>query len=163
MSPGQGPRAGFKSVRGAPDPSTVEYQGKIGRGAFQWNRGGWFGGQFGSTAWMIVLGIVLLTQSRPAGAWVLLFAAGANAVGFALWNRRESVAPFPAIQILMATCGLCAAAAWWCVSETGSAWQMEGELSAWVLLIYPGILAWFFLMEHAARRAAARNGPTSAP
>lgn len=139
----------------------MEFQGKVGRGAFQWNRGGWFGGQFGSTAWMVVLGSVLLAQSRPVGAWVLLSAGVANAVGFVLWNRRHSLAPFPAIQILMATCGLSAAAAFWSIAEGGSGWNMDGDLSPWFLLIYPGMLVWFFLMERSARRA--RANATSAP
>ncbi|MGI9432278.1 MAG: hypothetical protein ACR2PQ_08695 [Myxococcota bacterium] len=141
----------------------MEWQGKPGSGAFQWNRGGWFGGQFGATAWMLVLGVLLLAQSRPVGAWVLLFGALPNALGFVLWSRRHSWAPFPALQTLIATCGLCAAAAWASVSQSDASVVTEGDFSAWVLLLYPGLLVWFFGMEHAARRANRRRDSTSAP
>lgn len=141
----------------------MEWQGKAGTGAFQWNRGGWFGGQFGATAWMLVLGVLLLAQSRPVGAWVVLFGALPNALGFWLWTRRHSLAPFPALQTLIATCGLCAAAAWGSVSQADGGGATEFDFSAWVLLLYPGLLVWFFAMERAARRAKSRRDPTSAP
>ena len=33
-------------------------QAKRGTGTFQWNAGGWFGGQIGGTAWMLVAGVL---------------------------------------------------------------------------------------------------------
>lgn len=137
----------------------MEWQGKPGSGAFQWNRGGWFGGQFGATAWMLVLGVVLLAQSHPVGAWLVLIGALPNVLGFVLWKRRHSLAPFPALQALVAACGLSAGVAWLCISESGPA--AESGFSAGLLLMYPGLLVWFFLMERSARRA--RTNPTSAP
>jgi hypothetical protein len=49
----------------------VAIDGKSRVSAFAWNGGGWFGAQFGSTLWLLILGIVLLRKdSLPA--WLCL-------------------------------------------------------------------------------------------
>jgi hypothetical protein len=74
-----------------------------GPGSFRWNAGGWFGSQLGGTAWMLT-GTVWLMLFAP---WVgLIWLAGfilCNAVGAALWRRRDRVAPYPALAILLLT------------------------------------------------------------
>ena len=84
---------------------------KRGDGAFQWNVGGWFGGQVGATLWLIGLGVLLLVQGRLVGAGVLALGLAPNALGGLLWSRRARVSPYPAIQALVGASGLCALAA----------------------------------------------------
>jgi hypothetical protein len=82
-----------------------------GAGCFQWSAGGWFGSQLGSTCWMLVGGVWLAVLAPLIGViWLVCFAV-ANAVGTALWLRRDRLRPYPAIQILflvIAICGLLA-------------------------------------------------------
>ncbi|MCP3985209.1 MAG: hypothetical protein GY723_12540 [bacterium] len=132
----------------------MEHQGRRGLGAFQWNRGGWFGSQLGATLWLILLGGLLLAQSRPVGGLVVLCGLIPNLIGLALWRRRSSVSPYPAIQILIAVCGLGALVAMLGL-RLFSLSQSSSELSSvWFLLIYPALMLAFHLQEQAARRAA---------
>jgi hypothetical protein len=77
-----------------------------GPGCYQWNRAAWFGGQIGTTAWLLVGSAVLAREAREvAVVWLACFLA-ANAVGSSLWSRRRRLRPFPAIQIGFLVCGL---------------------------------------------------------
>jgi hypothetical protein len=77
-----------------------------GPGRFQWNSGGWFGSQVGSTAWMLV-GAVMFAIKAPwiAAAFSLCFAV-ANVVGTALWSRRDRLRPYAAMQLLILVIGV---------------------------------------------------------
>ncbi len=128
-------------------------QGKLGSGAFQWNRGGWFGAQIGSTLWLVIPGFVLLSQSKPVGGLVVFFGVIANLVGLALWRRRNTVPPYPAVQVLIAACGVAALAAILSLLAADLSLPDEGIPSAWLLLIYPGLMLAFRFQEQSARRA----------
>jgi hypothetical protein len=72
-----------------------------GPGCFQWNAGGWFGGQIGSTLWMLVGGVPLAIYSATIGiTWLTCFAV-ANAAGTCLWMSRDRLRPYPAYQLLL--------------------------------------------------------------
>lgn len=133
----------------------MELQGKRGAGAFQWNRGGWFGSQIGATLWLVLLGGVLLVQSRPVGGFLVVCGVMPNLIGLALWRRRQSISPYPAIQILVAVCGFGALAAMLGLRVVGLAQPSSEMPSLWFLLMYPGLMLGFHLQEQAARRAAA--------
>ena len=77
-----------------------------GPGCCQWNTVAWFGGQIGSTAWMLV-GALVLAREAPevAAAWLLGFTS-ANAIGTWLWSRRRRLRPFPGVLIGFLVCGL---------------------------------------------------------
>jgi hypothetical protein len=76
-----------------------------GPGCCQWNTVAWFGGQIGSTAWMLAGAAVLVWEAREVAAvWAACFLA-ANAAGFRLWSRRRWLRPFPALQIGFLVCG----------------------------------------------------------
>lgn len=77
-----------------------------GAGRFQWNGGGWLGGQLGGTAWMLA-GAAVLAPHAPevAAIWLACFSA-ANVVGGALWWRRDRLQPYSAIQALLAACAI---------------------------------------------------------
>lgn len=130
-------------------------QGKLGAGAFQWNRGGWFGSQLGATLWLFILGIMLLSQSRSVGGFLLLFGLIPNLIGLLLWRRRQSVSPYPAIQGLLAACGLSALFAMLCFRAAGIAESSVDLPSLWLLLVYPGLMLAFHFQEQSARKAAA--------
>ncbi len=122
-------------------------------GRFQWNRGGWFGGQLGGTLWLLLLGGLLLAQGHPVGALVVVLGLFANAVGCLLWRARRRWAPYPALQLLIAVCGLCAAAALGAVYVAGRTvpgWSFPQ--AAYALAVYPALMAMFSLQERSARR-----------
>lgn len=130
-----------------------------GPGAFQWNAGGWFGAQVGSTVWLLVFAAILLAQDRLDGALPLLLAfTGANGVGLWLWSRRATLAPYTAIQILVATMGVATLAALLGLRWTGALSEAEHAFADgpqrlyWTLLLYPALMAMFALQERAARR-----------
>ena len=64
----------------------MKLQGKAGVGAFQWNRGGWFGAQLGTTLWLVILGVLLLAQARPPGALLVLFGDPDGRREFYAWS-----------------------------------------------------------------------------
>ena len=136
------------------DSSTMELQGRRGPGAFQWNRGGWFGAQCGATLWLVLLGGLLLAQSRSVGAAVLLCGLVPNAVGIWLWRRRDAWTPYPAVQVLLVACGLCALLALLCVRAEGGELPGAQPLSLWTLSVYPGLMLAFHLQERGARRTS---------
>jgi uncharacterized membrane protein YfcA len=81
-------------------------QPMIGPGIFQWNGGGWFGAQLGSTVWMLLAaGWIAPVAPQAATIGVLCFAAP-NALGMWLWQRRDRILPHTAIQVLvLSICG----------------------------------------------------------
>jgi hypothetical protein len=123
-------------------------------GAFQWSRGGWFGGQLGATLWLVLLGVALLARSQPVGIVLVVLGLVPNAVGLALWRRRDTLPPYPAVQILLAVCGVSAGLALLGVALAGLPPSSAGPPSAWLLLMYPGLMAFLHLRERAARRAS---------
>jgi hypothetical protein len=133
----------------------VDFQGKRGRGAFQWNRGGWFGSQLGASLWLVLLGVALLSRGRAVGGVVIGLGLAPNLLGVALWRRRESLAPYPAIQGLVAACGLSALLAMLCIAAAGLTPPSVGLPSLWFLLMYPGLMLAFHLQERSARRPSA--------
>lgn len=128
-----------------------------GPGAFQWNRGGWFGGLMGSTAWLVVGAAVMASRSPiVASIWVACFAAS-NAFGFRLWACRDRIRPYPAIQALLVAIGAAGLLAFAALDVLGPreapelvGAPREGYLA---MLIVPGLMAQFALMERSSRKA----------
>ncbi len=119
---------------------------------FQWNRGGWFGGQLGGTLWLLLLGGLLLARGASVGALVLVLGLVPNALGVVLWRRRERWAPYPALQLLIAVSGasaVAALAAVWVAGETLPGWSFRGGFLA--LAVYPALMGMFHLQERSAR------------
>jgi hypothetical protein len=141
---------------------------RTGPGAFQWNAGGWFGSQVGGTAWLLS-GVIQPPAPVPwlRGAWLAAFLL-ANAVGLALWWRRDRLAPFPATLALLATCGLAGTLALAATAAVAppvgvrnlvmtpadAAWTLAG---LWGLLLLLG--AFFTSIERAALRPRRAPGP----
>jgi hypothetical protein len=126
--------------------------------AFEWNRGGWFGSQIGATLWLILLGTFLLARSEPIGALVLSAGWVPNFVGLWLWRSRASIRPYPAIQMLLATCGLCAGVALLGLRAVGVAESSSDAIPLWLLALYPGLMLVFHLREHGIARPPGSRG-----
>jgi hypothetical protein len=138
-----------------------------GPGCFSWNAGGWFGGQAGSTAWLL-MGAVAIAPQAPgvAAVWLGCFAA-ANVAGFALWRRRDRIRPFPGIMAgllaygsagLVALLVLGAASPKFRSTDVGGVrwWEPSMSISTLVLLDL-GLAAFFSFQEWGARRARLRG------
>jgi len=138
-----------------------------GSGLFQWNAGGWFGGQLGATLWLILLGAFYARVSLGAGCFVVACGLVANGIGGWLWWRRDRVAPYAAIQILCATAGLAAAAGLMAVDLFGDVAALDSRyerLPLWIyilLLMYPAIMGQFWLVERGVKNQ--RGGPGGKP
>jgi hypothetical protein len=154
-----------------------------GPGQFQWNTGGWFGGQVGSTSWLLVGAAVMAPDAPWIAAWWAICFLGANTVGFETWRRRDRIRPYPAIQALLAVCGVAGLLAVVALHafgpdsvRLGVTWR-QGRLAREavpggsllslhliLLLGVPAMMVWFALMERAGRRARLhRSGAEGGP
>lgn len=144
-----------------------------GPGCFQWSRGGWFGSQLGSTAWMLVGSVVLVPYALGvAGVWLACFAV-ANAIGTWLWRRRDRLPPYPALQALLATCGVCSLVALAAlhvlrpglrITRPPGIWLAdEPQYLLWVLVLFLAMMTSFSLRERSARKQVLRSKGSSTP
>jgi len=137
-----------------------------GPGYFQWNRGGWFGSQFGSTVWMVV-GAIGLAPHAPEITipWLACFAA-TNGLGTWLWRRRDRLQPYPAMQVLLLACGvagLIALAALHLLRPGLRISRLRGipfadETIALPLIVALLLMAYFHLLERSAKRNPRSQG-----
>ncbi len=121
-------------------------------GAFSWNAGGWFGAQIGATAWILLLGVLLILDAPRLGALVIAFSLAPNVLGIILWRMRDRIRPYPAVQLLVAASAAFALAAFVSLDvagrisalRAGSGWSVY-----WALLVYPGVMVMFHLQNRA--------------
>lgn len=136
---------------------------KRGKGSFQWNAGGWFGGQIGGTIWMLLAGSLVLYQGSWLGAVILLFFLLPNVIGSLMWYRRDHISPYPAVQALMAVVGLFSLL-------TLAAFDVSGRFPGpgphsqgsprslyWIMVIFPATMIMFHLQNRSGGKK--RNGP----
>lgn len=71
----------------------------------EWNAGGWFGGQLGGTAWILIAAILSMAHDVTTGLTLLLLFLIPNMVGLLLWYQRKLTC-YLSIQIVLALCGL---------------------------------------------------------
>lgn len=132
---------------------------RLGDGYFQWNAGGWFGSQLGSTAYLLIMGLVVLFDSPRDGGPVLLCGLVPNLVGWILWRRRDRIRPYPALQALLLAVFLGVLAFWafvaWLASPPVVARYFQDiEQAAWVLLLFPALMLQFRFLERRHRNAS---------
>ena len=130
--------------------------GKRGTGTFQWNTGGWFGGQIGSTCWMLACVLMYVWKFPLLGAILLGCFAVTNFVGTALWAKRDRVDPYWAIQILLAVILLftavgMVAADWFGALEEFGRWGGGSRSPYLCLLMFPGLMIWFHFLNRAGK------------
>lgn len=132
-----------------------EGQAEPKAGAFRWNAGGWFGGQVGATAWILLLGVLLLFDDPRLGALVIAFGVAPNVLGILLWRMRDRVRAYPAIQIFVALSGAFALASFVALDLAGRISALRsgsGRSVYWALLVYPFVMVVFHLQNRAAKR-----------
>ena len=134
----------------------TETSPKVGAGRFQWNAGAWFGGLLGGTAYLLVGGVAFLSQHTFLSAiWLSCFAM-ALSIGVFVWTRRVTLAPYPAIQVLILVCGLSGAvaiiAALYMAPQLLAAVQLTPSGSLLLLLMFPAFMLWSHFLESTARR-----------
>lgn len=135
----------------------AEKRPRPGPGQFQWNGGGWAGVQLGGSLWMLGAAVSL---ARPApvvaSIWLIAFVA-VNAIGLAIWARRDRIRPFPALQWFLLVLGIAGLAGFGSM-ELMAPEVFEGSARShhsWrVLLILPVLMGAFALMERGARAAS---------
>ena len=69
----------------------------------QWNLGGWLGGQLGGSVWMLVAGLLSLSEDPIAAATVIVLFVLANFIGTMLWCRRDRLSPNVSYNTAIAT------------------------------------------------------------
>jgi len=84
----------------------MKKQSRVGPGRFQWNTGGWFGAQLGSTVWLILAATIQLPGYPKATVVALACFLVPNVFGLILFLNRHRVAPYPAIQWLICAIGV---------------------------------------------------------
>ena len=116
-------------------------------GPFQWNAGGWFGSQIGSTGWMLG-GLYYFWSDPPLAIISALCFLAANVVGLILWSLRSRITAYRAIQILLAVVGLCTAIYFVALDLLGRANALNSRHSLyWYLLLFPGLMWMFYLRQ----------------
>ncbi len=133
-----------------------------GKGRAQWDFGAWFGSQFGLTAWLALAAATFaadrqwLVAGVGGGVFVVL-----AALAYALWARRDRVAPYVALQSSLVAVGLGATLFFAVIRRDGDTSDMQGwigrsgEPSYGWLLIFPLMLILFHVLE--------RRGPSPRP
>ncbi len=117
----------------------------------RWNAGGWFGGQVGATAWILVSGILTAGRDLTTGMVVVQLFVIPNVIGVVLWLSRK-FSCYASTQILIGVAGVCGLAAVY-ILERAHAWsyiQTGGQVSAqsacWLIaLIVSGLLLMCYL------------------
>jgi hypothetical protein len=71
----------------------------------RWNAG-WFGLQRGSTVWLLIMAVVLLSHHWHAAARVFGCFLVPNVIGTCLWLSRRRVSVYRAVQIFLPPLGL---------------------------------------------------------
>ncbi|MEM7476160.1 MAG: hypothetical protein AAF483_14290 [Planctomycetota bacterium] len=128
-----------------------------GPGYFQWNMGAWFGSQIGGTAWLLLGAGLLATRSvLMASIWFVVFLI-ANGIGSWLWFSRDRLQPYPAVQVLLLTCGLAGLMAWTSVvllrPDFVPLMQAKSIWTGYIcLLIFPGMMLSFHFKEAQPKR-----------
>ncbi len=130
---------------------------KAGSGKFQWNTGGWFGSQIGSTLWLLLLGVTILNTNVIIGSILLFFFILPNMVGWLIWRERHGIDPYPAIQALLGMIGLSSLFAVIILDLSGYIAKLEPGMRDspkqvyWYLLFFPVLMIAFHFLNSKKR------------
>lgn len=122
-----------------------------GKGQFQWNKGSWFGSQFGITAWMIVAPIVRGEGAFILRLWLIACFVVLNGLGWAIWHNRYRITPYWGFQALLSAGLIATAAAFIGVHWIGGGPKiLDPRLNSMkalyaCLLLFPGLMVFFYL------------------
>ena len=115
-----------------------------------WNAGGWFGGQFGATIWILIAGVLTAARDLATGMIVVILFVAVNVVGLALWMSRK-LSCYASTQVLIGFSGICSLSTVY-VLDRANVWgqiQTGGEISAlstyWIIgLVFSGLMLMFY-------------------
>lgn len=131
------------------------------RPALAWNAGAWFGSLFGCTAWLLLLGAMLLARDATAAGTAIAAFAMTNVAGLALWRRRATWSFFAAMETLLLVLTIATATTVTVVNLRGVADPPRpGVLAStwmpwWVIAFPPALMVWFFLFGKRMRPTTA--------
>lgn len=92
----------------------------------QWNSGGWFGAQLGSTCWIAICAGLLSKHDLKVAAIVFTLFLAANIVGTALWCLRDRLSAYCGMNTLLAALGAASLAAVFVIESAGLWHVVEG-------------------------------------
>jgi len=72
----------------------------------EWNLGGWFGGQLGGTLWILIAAALSAIRDLETGALVFVTFLIPNIIGTIMWQRRDRLSCYVAIQMLLPLVGV---------------------------------------------------------
>lgn len=126
-----------------------------GPGVLQWSSGGWYGSLIGGSAWMMLGSFLMASKSRSlAWTWATCGLISIS-VGVWLWSQRSRLRPYPAIMGLMLTLWLTSTVAIVSAVVLGPRatppFEAPTGLSLFSLLIFPGLMLQFTLMERGSK------------
>lgn len=131
----------------------------------EWNAGGWFGGQIGSTAWILVAAVLAGLRDSTTGLILLAIFLLPNFTGTIFWLQKR-LSCYAAMQWLLVLVGISGVAAVY-VLERALIWreiQSGGEVSAsyayaLIVLVVLALMALFYFRFGRGPAGSARNRP----
>ena len=126
---------------GVSDPST-----------FNWNAGGWFGAQIGSTCWIAICAGQLGPHDFATALAVFGLFLSANFIGTALWRLRNRISAYSGMNILLMVIGatsfgtvfLIDSAGLWQVVEGVGGKVSPGQMYIVIVALILGLYALFW-------------------
>jgi hypothetical protein len=137
-------------------------QPRLGLGRFQWNLGGWFGAQVGSTVWLLGAAPVLFQKNVEAGIVAILCFLLPNVLGLILHWKRSRMAPYPAFQWLIFVSGIVSIIFVVYLNQSGLVQEIDSRLSygQWGFYLLPALFGGLMVLFHWMERAAVRGRKT---
>lgn len=131
----------------------------------QWNLGGWWGAQVGSTAWILVAGILSLWVDVTTALIVIALFVLANVFGMAIWRRRDRLSACAGVQILLPIVGAVGLVAVYMLerSQIYESIQVVGTVSArstygMIILVVAALMLMFYF-QFGRKRSGDNDGP----
>lgn|GEM_PF-1892345 len=124
---------------------------------FQWNRGGWLGGQFGCSAWMLIAGISLIPSDLASALICVASFVALNWIGQSLWRQRDRISAYDGIQYFLLAVSIVYA-----LVITTIQVRLEGTIDSfgqstampwWVIGMAPAMMVMFGLREWLFQRS----------
>jgi hypothetical protein len=139
-------------------------QSRVGPGRFQWNTGGWFGTQLGSTVWLILTALSLLPKHVEAGLVTASCFLVPNIFGLVLFLNRNRVAPYPAIQWLIGVIGLVSVICLVYLNRSDLVQEIDPRLGygQWGFYLLPVLFGGLMILFHLMERNAVKKRRQSA-
>lgn len=122
----------------------------VGKGRLQWSAG-WFGGQIGGTAWMLVMAAIIFPREIVAGsAWLLGFVV-LNAYGSYMYINRDRFEPLASIQWFLGISAVVMISLWTVLvlgySELLPVVNSSATKGYFAMLVIPGLMIYLLVFD----------------